>query len=80
MVPEHQSLEERFLELLGEDMNPTLAIAALTIREAVRRRIRAGLRRHHASASSALSAWGFYRLSHGQASPRARSTWRSPSR
>ena len=39
VVPEHQSLEDRFLELLGEPMSAILTVAALTIREAVRRKL-----------------------------------------
>jgi ABC-type transport system involved in multi-copper enzyme maturation permease subunit len=42
---------------------PTLTIALLTMREAVRRRLLAALAAT-AAALTALSAWGFYRLSH----------------
>ena len=47
-------------------MNATLTIAALTVREAIRRRLVLALAAITVALVS-LSAWGFYRLSHGAA-------------
>jgi hypothetical protein len=60
-------------------MNAVWTIAALTVREAVRRKLVAAF----ALISVVLvilSGWGFYRLSHNVGSPRARPTWPCPRR
>ena len=63
VVPEHRSLEDRFLELPGTVMIPALVITRLTVREAVRRKLVAVLLLL-SFAMVGLSAWGFDRLAH----------------